>query len=134
MDSNVSYPVSHFLFFFFLYSLKVFLLTDCLVFYLWLYSGCDEEIFHPSLGHDVFQNRNPRWKPDIGAQATNWPHTFFLLQHQMQADDRLLRGEVLAILAAIRTRLDLPELSEHIIVPVSAWRKRTHRLLVSLHF
>lgn len=35
MDSNVSYPVSLFLFFFFLYSLKVFLLSDCLVFYLW---------------------------------------------------------------------------------------------------
>lgn len=39
----------------------------------------------------------------------------YILPSSTSTDGRLLRGEVLAILAAIRARLDLPELSEHIV-------------------
>lgn len=37
----------------------------------------------------------------------------------IQGEDKLLRGEVLTIVAAIRTKLAMPEFSTHRIIPVS---------------
>lgn len=47
------------------------------------------------------------------------PHTMFFLAHEIPGvEGKLLRGEVLAIVAAIKTRLSLPTLSSHPIILV----------------
>lgn len=43
---------------------------------------------------------------------------FFLAHDIPGVEGKLLRGEVLAIVAAIKTRLSLPMLSSHPIIPV----------------
>ncbi|KAE8153236.1 hypothetical protein BDV25DRAFT_38974 [Aspergillus avenaceus] len=48
----------------------------------------------------------------------DWPHVMIKLFHTVDADDRLLRGEVRCILEAMRYRLTLPKLKDHCIIPV----------------
>lgn len=43
----------------------------------------------------------------------------FFLQFSIKGEEKLFRGEILAIIAAIRTKLALPDISNHRIVPVS---------------
>lgn len=43
----------------------------------------------------------------------------FILENAIEGGEKLLRSEVLAIVAATKTRLALPGLSKHRIVPAS---------------
>ena len=82
----------------------------------------DEEIFEDSFRDVLFDERNPTWYPYKALRLPNsegLPHTMFFLAHEIPGDGRkLLRGEVLAIVAAIKMRLSLPRLSSHPIIPV----------------
>ncbi|QKX56775.1 uncharacterized protein TRUGW13939_03882 [Talaromyces rugulosus] len=46
------------------------------------------------------------------------PHIMICLKHEVAHDERLFRAEVLAILAAIQSRMSCPEFEENIIFPV----------------
>jgi hypothetical protein len=49
------------------------------------------------------------------------PHVMFTFSHNVKGDDddRLLRGELLAMLATMKTRLSSSRLKDHLVVPVS---------------
>lgn len=78
--------------------------------------------FSRILSETCFLTRNPTWYPYKALRLPNsegLPHTMFFLAHEIPGDERkLLRGEVLAIVAAIKMRLSLPRLSSHPIIPV----------------
>lgn len=75
-------------------------------------------VIHDNFEHTVFNSTkwNPvgTWKPPEG-----YPHVMFTMARGFQGDDKLLRGEVLAIVAAMLTRLKIPSLRSHKIIPVS---------------
>lgn len=55
----------------------------------------------------LFSECNPTWGPMKGCKLAlghGLPHTMFILEGAIQGEEKLLRGEVLAIVAAIRTR------------------------------
>jgi hypothetical protein len=58
----------------------------------------------------IWERRDAKYKP----------HLMFGLKHDLVNDERLLRGEVLAILAAIKSRMEsvVLVLQKHVIVPV----------------
>ena len=86
-------------------------------------SSPDEEIFEPSFRDPLFDERNPTWYPYKALRlhhSKKLPHTMFFLAHRIPGvEGKLLRGEVLAIVAAIKTRLSLRSLMGHCIIPVS---------------
>lgn len=86
-------------------------------------SDPDEEIFERSFRDPLFDERNPTWYPYKALRlhhSKKLPHTMFVLAHRIPGvEGKLLRGEVLAIVAAIKTRLSLPSLAGHRIIPVS---------------
>lgn len=43
----------------------------------------------------------------------------FFLQFSIKGEEKLFRGEILAIIAVIRTKFTLRDISKHRIVPVS---------------
>src|SRR5882762_2792317 len=47
------------------------------------------------------------------------PHVMFCLEHDCESDERLLPGELLAIVAIMLTRLRHPSFKSHSIIPVS---------------
>ncbi|XHG07801.1 hypothetical protein AWENTII_010933 [Aspergillus wentii] len=83
----------------------------------WNTGACDETVFHSYYYEDLFKRRF--FTPSVAWQLPpQYPHTMFILQHNIQEQERLFRGEVMSILAAIITRMELPELSEHMVIPV----------------
>ena len=56
----------------------------------------------------IWERRDAKYKP----------HLMFGLRHDLVNDERLLRVEVLAILAAIKSRMESVVLQKHVIVPV----------------
>jgi hypothetical protein len=86
-----------------------------------------EYILHPRFRDSVYVYRtDPEWSPvsfwkikhDL---EVDYPHVTLTMQHGLDAgeDERLLRGEVLTILAIMRTRLEVPLLKDHLVIPVS---------------
>ena len=69
---------------------------------------------------------NDRWEPVNGYRApdgSTQPHVMFTMAHKFKGSRKgrptLLRGEVLAIVAAMITRLESKDYEEHNIIPVS---------------
>lgn len=61
-----------------------------------------------------------KWTPIDAWQAPKGKtHVMFTMAHGYQGDERLLRGEVLAIVAAMITRLERRSLQSRNIIPVS---------------
>lgn len=79
--------------------------------------------FSNSIIHDFFYKtvwNSLTWRPvNAWKPPEGYPHVMFMMEHGFQGDDKLLRGEVLAIVAAMITRLQMPSLESHKIVPVS---------------
>ncbi|RHZ64518.1 hypothetical protein CDV55_107152 [Aspergillus turcosus] len=46
------------------------------------------------------------------------PHVTLNIRHDVDAEEDLLRGEVLALIGAMLTRLDMKEWKQHIVIPV----------------
>ena len=46
------------------------------------------------------------------------PHAILTLANGIKGENRLLRSEIITIAAAMITRLELPELQPHVIIPV----------------
>lgn len=85
-------------------------------------SDPNEDIFEDYFRDQLFGERNPTWYPHEALMlpsSEGLPHTMFFLAHEVPGvEGKLLRGEVLVIVAAINTRLSLPTLSSHPIIPV----------------
>lgn len=45
-------------------------------------------------------------------------HIILCMKHSKVSEGKLLKGEVVAILAALQTRMDIVELEKHMIIPV----------------
>lgn len=88
-----------------------------------LNSDPNEDIFEDYFRDQLFGERNPTWYPHEALRlpsSEGLPHTMFFLAHDIPGvEGKLLRGEVLAIVAAIKTRLSLRSLMGHCIIPVS---------------
>lgn len=48
-----------------------------------------------------------------------FPHVTLNIRHDVDAEEDLLRGEVLALIGAMLTRLDMKEWKQHMVIPVS---------------
>lgn len=74
--------------------------------------------------YSVFHFERPEWSPQdawkVRDKFPGYPHVMFTMKHDLLGDDeKLLRGEVLAILAIMASRLEAPDLKDHLIIPVS---------------
>lgn len=71
---------------------------------------------------DTFRSeRNPCWAPISSYEATNGaPYLIVLMNHddELGDDDHWLRGELLTVIAIIKTRLAHSSFTNHCIVPV----------------
>jgi hypothetical protein len=70
----------------------------------------DMESLDPELEFGGYFERRPFTK--------DTPHIMICLKHELAHDERLFRAEVLAILAAIQSRMQCPDFDEHVIFPV----------------
>ncbi|KAF7182490.1 hypothetical protein CNMCM7691_002060 [Aspergillus felis] len=79
-------------------------------------------IFHSAFLDDVFHSQH--WYPLNAWQSgkpKDQPHVMFTMAHEYEGKNScLLRGEVLAIIAIMLTRLASDSLTEHNIIPVMA--------------
>lgn len=77
-----------------------------------------DDDFDNSVFHRVWTPRHI-WEP----RYENFPHAMFTMEHALLKNEQedLLRGEVLAIAAAMITRLEQPDLKDHVIIPVSVY-------------
>lgn len=70
----------------------------------------------------LFFEQNPSFSPDASWVTNNQqerPHIIFTMKHDVTGDERLLRGELLAIVAAMSSRMRFPKFDRHAVVPVS---------------
>jgi hypothetical protein len=90
-------------------------------------SGFQETIFNRRMTAKVLHSSC--WTPiTCYILPPKYPHVMFTMIHGIVGDKRLLRGEVIAILSAMRTRLDLPSLADHLIIPVCSSTRRSFPL------
>lgn len=64
-----------------------------------------------------FASREGWIAPD--SQRENEPHVMITMEHFYAGDEKISRGEILAILAVMMTQLDHDTLQSHYITPVS---------------
>jgi hypothetical protein len=50
--------------------------------------------------------------------AEKKPHVMLAMNHGVAGDEKLLKGDVLAILAALQSRMECAELQKHMVIPV----------------
>ncbi|KAN0079258.1 hypothetical protein V8E54_004472 [Elaphomyces granulatus] len=64
------------------------------------------------------------------------PHVMFCLEHDCESDERLLPGELLAIVAIMLTRLRHPSFKSHSIIPVMCFSfiKKMRGRILQAHF
>ncbi|OJJ29742.1 hypothetical protein ASPWEDRAFT_32980 [Aspergillus wentii DTO 134E9] len=60
---------------------------------------------------------NPAGAWEVKGKYKHKPHLIFTMKHDIIGDVRLLRGEVLAIIAALRSRLVPDMFKEHLVIP-----------------
>ncbi|RLL93681.1 hypothetical protein CFD26_103290 [Aspergillus turcosus] len=92
---------------------------------LWGRTGWIPSDFSKCIFHDVFDDEllhSGKWRPNDAwraRSALSKPHVMFTLVHEYPSvDNKLLRGEVLAILATMLTRLTSNEYRDHTVIPV----------------
>ncbi|GFF42940.1 hypothetical protein IFM58399_06781 [Aspergillus lentulus] len=92
---------------------------------LWMRTGWIPSDFSKCILHEIFEDElfhSLKWHPNDAWRARfalSKPHVMFTLIHEYPSDDnKLLRGEVLAILATILTRLTSNEYQDHTVIPV----------------
>ena len=69
----------------------------------------------------LFLEENPSFAPVASWVTINqqeWPHIMLTLRHEATVDDRLLRGELLTIVAAMNSRLSFRYFRRHVVAPV----------------
>jgi hypothetical protein len=95
--------------------------------------------FSKCILHDVFEDElfhSLKWHPNIAWRAryaSSKPHVMFTLIHEFPSDDnKLLRGEVLAILATMLTRLTSDAYRDHTVIPAGGLSLQTSRVAISL--
>lgn len=89
--------------------------------HLTLHSGFPDYIFEKHLLECVFHLLDPEWRPSRGLVHTAedpHPHIMFTMVHDTKGNEKLLRGEVFAILVTIKTQLTILWLKDHFIIPV----------------
>ncbi|KAI9928133.1 hypothetical protein MW887_002166 [Aspergillus wentii] len=78
-------------------------------------NGVFSDVFEDTL----FNSNEPPWNPvEAYKLPEEYPHTMFTMRHDVQGEEELLRGEVLAIVAAMSTRMKLYSPSGHLYIPV----------------
>lgn len=84
------------------------------------FSDFGPEILHDVFDDDVLHSKN--WYPKDAWQSgkpKDQPHVMFTVAHEYEGNDNsLLRGEVLAIVATMLTRLERNSFKHHNIIPV----------------
>lgn len=77
-------------------------------------------IFAESFIETFYLSRHPSWCPvDSYFDTQGRPHVMLVMRHEMdQPEQELLRGEILAILAAIIARLETLYPEGHVYIPV----------------
>lgn len=95
--------------------------------------------FSKCIFHDVFDDEllhSGKWRPNDAwraRSALSKPHVMFTLVHEYPSvDNKLLRGEVLAILATMLTRLISNEYRDHTVIPVGELSLQTSHVAISL--
>lgn len=75
------------------------------------------------LRRTIFLEQEPCFAPDTGWHTndeTTLPHLMFTMKHGIDGDDNLLRGELLTIVGAMRSRMSVDIFAKHVIIPVRA--------------
>jgi hypothetical protein len=95
--------------------------------------------FSSCILHDIFDDElfhSLRWRPNDAYRARyacSKPHVMFTWIHVYPSDEnKLLRGEVLAILATMLTRLTSDDYRDHTVIPVGELSLQTSHVAISL--
>ncbi|QKX58656.1 uncharacterized protein TRUGW13939_05783 [Talaromyces rugulosus] len=62
--------------------------------------------------------------------AAKKPHIMLAVKHNVAGDERLLKGDVLVILAALKTRMEWAKLQKHIIIPIMLFSFMGHHVKI----
>lgn len=78
-----------------------------------------DSIVHPKFARRLFSSTE--WSPiDTWELHGEYPHAMLTMAHRVRGNDKkLLKGELLTILAIMRTHLAVASLESHVIIPVS---------------
>ncbi|RLL97217.1 hypothetical protein CFD26_106919 [Aspergillus turcosus] len=86
----------------------------------WKKADFGRGIFHDAFDDDILHSKH--WYPEDAWESVkpeDQPHVMLTLAHEYEVkDDSLLRGEVLAIVATMVTRLESESFKHHSIIPV----------------
>ena len=85
------------------------------------HSGFTKSIFRELYAETLFFEEIPAFAP-VASWVTNnqqeRPHIMLTLRHEATVDERLLRGELLTIVAAMNRRLSFRYFRRHAVAPV----------------
>lgn len=81
----------------------------------------EDAVFDRVFWSELFYPNKIHYAPTIAfvPRSQNQPHLMFCMKHKIEADDKLLRGEFLCIVAGIITRLERFASAGHFHAPVS---------------
>ena len=81
----------------------------------------EDGVFNRVFWDELFYPSKVRYMPVAAfvPRSRNRPHLMFCMKYNIKEDDKLLRGEILAIVAAIITRLQRFSSGGHLYIPVS---------------
>ena len=68
-----------------------------------------------------FSSHEPSWQPEDAFAprgGARYPHVMLTMWHGLEDEERLLTGEVMTIVAAMKTHLGFPQTESHVVAPV----------------